>query len=339
MSEISFDEYDIGVGEAGYGNIAIPEFFADGQGLEIPFLVMNGADPGPCLYIQVAQHGSEVMGLEAVRRLILELDPLDMSGSLIYCLPNPLAFRERQRATALDPVPGGMNRVWPGDPRGSPTERMADLIWRELVCKADEVVDLHTGSRRAPAWVFYEGEGVSEEASREVEERSAQMARIFGAPILYVETEAYGGRKTLRANCVDNGIPAIVPELSGAGYFDEEIVEMAYRGLRNILVDLGIIEGSLELPERQFKLKWTSDSKEYSVLANSGGVFMPTVELGDIVEEGEEVGYIYSPRTFEELESLSSPQAGYVFHIRENPIVNQGDQLIRVPEILEEFSN
>lgn len=339
MSEMSFDEYDIGVGEAGYGNIAIPEFFADGQGVEIPFLVMNGSKPGPCLYIQVAQHGSEVMGLESVRRLILGLDPLTMSGSLIYCLPNPLAFRERQRATALDPISGGMNRIWPGDQSGSPTERMAELIWRELVSKADEVIDLHTGSRKAPAWVFYEAAGVSSEAPEETEDRSEEMARIFGTEVLYVETEAYGGRKTLRANCVDNGIPAIVPELSGAGYFDEEIVEMAYRGLRNIMVDLGIIDGTVELPERQFKLKWTSDSKEYSVLADSGGVFIPKVDIGDIVEEGEEVGYIYSPRTFEELQSLSSPQDGYIFHIRENPVVNQGDQVIRVPEILEEIAN
>jgi len=51
------------------------------------------------------------MGLDALRRLINELDPGKMRGTLIYCLPNPLAFREKSRATMFDPKPGGMNRV------------------------------------------------------------------------------------------------------------------------------------------------------------------------------------------------------------------------------------
>ena len=108
-----------------------------------------------------------------------------------------------------------MNRVWPGDPEGSLTERMAHLIWTELVSHADEVVDLHTAGRNNPVWVFYEADGVSELAPSETALRSEEMAHLFGAPIMYVEAEAYGGRATLRASCVDNGIPAIVPELGG----------------------------------------------------------------------------------------------------------------------------
>ncbi|RLI10791.1 hypothetical protein DRO42_00075 [Candidatus Bathyarchaeota archaeon] len=321
------------------GYLTLPDFFADGQSVEIPFLVVNGARPGPRLYVQVAQHGSEVQGLEAVRRLLEEIDEKEMAGALIYCLPNPLAFRERVRATMFDPRPGGMNRVWPGDPAGSPTERMAYAVWTELVKGADAVVDLHTGNRHAPVWVFYEAHGVSEKASRETAERSEEMARLFGAPLLYVETEPYGGRKTLRACCVDEGIPAIVPELGGAGYFDEEIVGLVVRGLRNIMIDMGMIDGEVELPERQTVLKWTADPKAAGVFANKGGVFLPSVRLGDIVREGEEVGVIYSPRTFQVVERLVAPQDGYVFSVRENPVVNAGDRVLAVPEIMRVLEN
>ena len=211
--------------------------------MEIPFLVVNGSKPGPVLYIQVAQHGCEVQGLDAVRRLLEEIDEKQMAGTLIYCLPNPLAFREGAGATIFDPRPGGMNRIWPGSPDGSPTERMAHAIWTELVKKADAVIDLHTGRRRCPVWVFYEAHGVSPKASEETAARSYEMARLFGAPLLYVETEPYGGRKTLRACCVDEGIPAIVPELGGAGYFDESIIMLVVRGLRNIMIDMEMIKG------------------------------------------------------------------------------------------------
>ena len=325
--------------EKAHGVLSIPKFFSDGQGIEIPFTVLRGAKPGKTLYVQVAQHGSEIMGLDAVRRLMHELDPSKMSGNLIYCLPNPLAFREKTRSTMFDPVPGGMNRVWPGNQNGSLTERMANMIWSELVSHADEVVDLHTSGRKSPVWVFYEADGVSEKAPRETALRSEELARLFGPPILYIEAEAYGGRKTLRASCVDNGIPAIVPELSGAGYFEEEVVQLTHRGLRNIMINMGIIEGEIQLPEKQVKLKWTANPRDYSASTSKGGVFVPLVKLGDIVEKGQEIGFIYSPRTFETLETLYAPQDGYVFTIRENPVAHIGDRLIGVPEIIEWIEN
>ncbi len=327
-------------GSRDVGCLTLPGFFADGQSVEIPFLVVNGAEPGPCLYIQVAQHGSEVQGLDAVRRLLEGLDESEMSGTLVYCLPNPLAFRECAGATMFDQRPGGMNRIWPGSPDGSPTERMAHAIWTELVLGvADAVVDLHTGRRNCPVWVFYEADGVSEKASKETAERSYEMARVFGAPLLYVESEPYGGRKTLRACCVDEGIPAIVPELGGAGYFDESIVRLVHRGLRNIMIDTGMITGEVELPERQTMLKWTADPKEAGVFANKGGVFLPSVSVGDTVEKGEEVGVIYSPRTFRVLERLVAPKDGYVFSVRENPVVNVGARVMAIPEIVKILEN
>jgi predicted deacylase len=326
-------------GKRGCGCLIIPEAFADGQSIEIPFLVVNGARPGPLVYVQVAQHGSEVQGLDAVRCLLEGLDETEMAGTLVYCLPNPLAFRERAGVSMFDPRPGGMNRIWPGDPRGSLIERMAYTIWTKLVIGADAVVDLHTGRRHAPVWVFYEAHGVSEKATEDTSKMSAEMARIFGAPLLYLETEPYGGRKTLRACCVDEGIPSIVPELGGAGYFDKGIVRLVVRGLRNIMVHMDMIDGEIVLPKRQTVLRWTGDSKQAGVFASKGGIFIPSVSLGNIVEKSEEIGVIYSPRTFEVLERLVAPQNGHIFSVRENPVVNAGDRVIAVPEIIEVLEN
>ena len=53
-------------GEKKNGVLTIPEFFADGQAMEIPFTVLHGKEKGKTLFVQVAQHGSEVMGLEEI---------------------------------------------------------------------------------------------------------------------------------------------------------------------------------------------------------------------------------------------------------------------------------
>lgn len=326
-------------GEKKTGVLTIPNFFADGQGMEIPFMVLHGKEKGKTLFVQVAQHGSEVMGLEALRRLITSLEPELMEGTLIYCLPNPLAFREKARATVFDPKPGGMNRVWPGDPEGSLTERMAHLIWTEFVSHANEVIDLHTAGRGNPVWVFYEADGVSELAPSETALRSEEMAYLFGAPILYVEVEAYGGRKTLRAACVDNGIPAIVPELGSFSQFKEENIMIAYNGVRNIMINLGIIEGDMVIPDKQVKLEWLAEMKKYYAYAGKGGVFVSEVKMGDEVKKGDRIGFIYSPRTFETIDELKAPQDGYVFTIREDPIAHIGDPLIAIPRLLEKIKN
>ena len=57
------------------------------------------------------------------------------------------------------------------------------------------------------------------------------------------------------------------------------------------------------------------------------------------MEKGQEVGYVYSPGTFKVLERLMAPQDGYVFTIRQNPVVQPGDSLVAVPEVLEWLEN
>jgi len=54
---------------------------------------------------------------------------------------------------------------------------------------------------------------------------------------------------------------------------------------------------------------------------------------------GDILGVIYSPRTFEEIAEVESPQDGLVFSIVENPIVVAGQPLVGVPEIIEEITN
>jgi predicted deacylase len=86
-------------------------------------------------------------------------------------------------------------------------------------------------------------------------------------------------------------------------------------------------------------LKWTVNPRVAGIYVNKGGVFLPSVKLGDTVKKGEEVGVVYSPRTFEVLERLIAPQDGYVFSVRENPVVNVGTRVIAVPEILRVIEN
>lgn len=339
-STINIGNIKVDSGKKGYGVLKIPDVLPDGMQVEIPFNIYNGADDGPWLHIQVAQHGVEVHALEAIRKTVSEINLSKLKGVLVYCLPNPIAFRQRETVMSYDSIPGGMNRVWPGKPDGSLTERMAYLIWTNLIKnRAEYVIDFHTGRRNALVWVFYEAHGVSPGVSKEVSDKSERMARVFGAKFLYLEKEAYGEGKTFRGAAIDHGIPGIVPEIGGESHFNPDNVKVAFIGLKNIMIDLGMISGNIELPKKQIVLKWTKDRHKISAKAPKGGVFIQKVKIAERVCKGDILGVIYSPRTFEKIAEVKSPQDGLVFSIVENPIVVAGQSLITIPEIIKEITN
>lgn len=59
---------------------------ADGTAVSLPLLLINGARPGPRLYLGAAIHGDEVNGVAILFRALSRLDPAGMAGSVV-CVP------------------------------------------------------------------------------------------------------------------------------------------------------------------------------------------------------------------------------------------------------------
>lgn len=317
-------------GEKKHGVVEVHDLFADEQPLEIPFIIFNGVKAGPWLHVQVAQHPMEVHSLEGVRRVLGVLDPKNLSGTVTFSLPNPIGFRFASYYGRI--ITHDINRVLSGRPDGSVMERIVYAWWVNFVKgKADYVVDLH-GTPPA-SFVFYEAEGVSPGVPREVAEKSERMALLFSCEMVKKEMEAYGGGNSFRGACVDAGIPAIVPEVAPDG------ADLSEVGLRNIMVDLDMIKGKISLPSKQYILNWETDPAKSAVTNMKGGVFTATVKIGDIVEKGEKLGFMYSPRTLQVTEELTAPRSGYVSSINSYPVKSAGETLLNIDEILRVVSN
>ena len=116
----------------------------DGHPLGIPVLVVNGAFPGARLCVAAGIHGDEYEGMEAIRRLLAELDPRTLRGAVI-ALPcvNPPAFQAAARTSGVDHL--NLNRIFPGDANGPLSMRWAATFVREVIPNIDALVDLHTG--------------------------------------------------------------------------------------------------------------------------------------------------------------------------------------------------
>jgi hypothetical protein len=291
----------------------------DGRTIDFDVMVFGGANSGPTLYVGATIHGDEVTGTEIVRRIV-ELVPEDsLSGKLIaVAVQNPLAFRSRSRF-ALSTAVGSiidMYQVFPGNQGGEPAERMASILYREVLSEADYVLDLHSatsGSRNtAYAWVPAVG-------SDSIKSRSIELAKCMGMDFIMVDQLLQHG---ILHNCMaTNGVPAITVELGEGGKIDEEFVEVGVRGIMNVLRELQMLDGEVSSYGKQIIIRST-----VTVRANRGGLLRLETRLGEQVSQGDSIAAIVRPHDGV-VEKVVSPSDGYIIKTISMPTVMSGERI------------
>jgi len=288
----------------------------------------RGADPGPTLYVQAAQHGREINGTELLRRFHERLPLESLSGTVIAVpVANPLTFDRVSYTTPepFDSINPNMNRVWPGDADGSLHQRMAARLW-EYVTAADAVVDLHTGSPDMLPHVVY----------RAGDDRSRALAEAFGTDLLVAERtgddapDAWSRRDfdgKLRVTVAEEGVPAITPELGHNKQILEDVVADGVTGLLDVCRHLDLFPGAV--PTRD---QTVGRNHAGQVTATDSGLFRPnpTLEVGDVVEAGTSVGTVYHPTTYEPLHEAHVDRDGVLYTLTREATVTAGDRLANV---------
>src|SRR3989475_3240782 len=178
----------------------------DGSTLSIPLNVITGTRRHPRLLAVAGHHGDEQEGPSALISLWHSLRPESLRGSLVMIpVLNPPAFQAVRRASLEDGL--DINRIFPGNSRGTVTERLADALCAHLIRGSDLVLWMHGWSAGylVEPYVEYPKSGKVSEVSR-------LAARAFG--LGYVNPlEAGPGRLVTVASAM--GIPIIEVEIGG----------------------------------------------------------------------------------------------------------------------------
>lgn len=249
-------------------------------------VIANGSGPTAVLF--GGNHGDEYEGPIALYDLARTLNPSMIQGRVIIVPAlNWPAFCAGTRTSPIDGV--NLNRAFPGDPRGSPTAKIADYVARYLLPLADIVLDFHSGGRTL--------DFIPYAATHEVPD-SAQLAAsidavtAFGAPWSMVmrELDAVG---MLDTTAEALGKTFVTTELGGAGMARVETVAIAGNGVRNVLRHAGILH---DRPvEHATPTSWLAmpPDKDCFHLAEYEGLIEPCVDLGGRVREGDLLARIY----------------------------------------------
>jgi hypothetical protein len=241
-------------------------------------------------------------------------------------IANPPSFLGR--SIYYSPVDGkNLNRVYPGRADGTLTERIAHVITQEIIERADYLVDLHggDGNEALRPYVYMPVTG-----NRELDEASRGMAMAFGIDHIVIDEGRLRDRNDslyVDQTALTRGTPAITTETGQLGSNDEQWVEMAERGIYNLLRHLEMLDGNV----RETKgIVWLTD---YRVIASPGtGIFRAAVRDGYAIAEGGLLGVLVD-FFGEEVAEIHSPFAGVVNYVIATPPVSKGEPVAMVSRI------
>ncbi len=258
--------------------------------LPIPIACIKNGNGATALLIS-GTHGDEYEGQVALSKLINQLKPEEIQGRVIIVpMANYPAAKAGLRTSPIDEQ--NLNRIYPGDPDGTPSFMIAHYIESQLFSIADYGLDLHSGGSSLH-YVPSSVSSIGEDKDRIL--KMKELMQAFGAPYSFFFPSGHAGGTTNHA-ASRNDVVLIGTEMGGSGTVSPECLQICERGIKGFLHACEIIESDTELQEKQTLILYAPDFSYYCY-AMEEGLFEPVKELGDEVMKGEVAGYTHFPET------------------------------------------
>ena len=307
------------------GDLKVPAGSGD-EGTTIPFSIIHGTRPGPALALIAGTHGVEYPPVLALQRLRASIDPQSLTGTVILVhVANMPSFLKR--TIYYGPTDGkNLNRVFPGKRDGTLSDRIADVLTREVIDRATHVIDIHCGDgnewlRPYSYWVVTSAPAVVA--------ASKDLALAFGLDHIVIDTERPNDPAAsvyLANTAMTRGKPALTAESGGWSRTDEASIAGVERGVAGVLRHLKMRAGG---PDPVAHPVWLGRNE---VLRTSfTGLLYPMVQPGQTVAEGTLIARVTDFHG-KLLEEIRSPFAGEILYVVATPPVTQGEPVGFVAE-------
>jgi uncharacterized protein len=298
------------------------------QGVEMPtgqhwyvsVMVAKGAKPGKRVVLVSGVHGDEMSSVHTVQAVMNQLDPGQMSGTVMAVtdVSGPALEGMQRRwpnsgrgADLID-----MNREWPGNENGATAaSRHAWLLFNRLLRpNADVAIDFHTGTTGFDVTAFNIG-------GMDVPEIKA-MVELYPVGQIF-DNHVYPG--VLHNAFIDVGIPAFTPEIGAARVLNLEMIPLFVEGTMNVIKHHGILAGPLGRTGKDVSV--FVGNSALPILATQGGLVEHLVKLNDKVDAGQKVA-IQRNSFGEVVAEYTSSVAGEVAGQRSDAMSEPGNPLV-----------
>jgi len=299
---------------------------------------IGGRKPGPTLALLAGQHGMEPTGPAILGGLADDLTPFQLSGNLLIV---PLVYANAIRhGFECEPRPGkkrllqsygrwhnqcpygadrnkcgrNMNRMWPGDSKGSVYSRLAAALWERVVLQADYVIDFH-------CWQDWSPPGVLTTSDEGVE-----LGKWVGVPWIHHNGEDTPlGRTMLSRNVCLSGRVGITVEFTPQTRIVKDMAELGRSGIENVMKRLKILPGRAERTRPLYLMKggrWEQVKAERDVLV------LPLIKPGDWVRKNQPLARLVQIDKPSSASLLKAPFAGVVWSTMPSSAVRAGEPMM-----------
>lgn len=268
-------------------------------------------------------HGDELEGqfvcYELSRRI--KENPDQLSGIVdIYPAMNPFGIDNISRgipAFDLD-----MNRIFPGNDNGDMNEYIASQIMNDMA-GTDLCIDIHASN------IF-----LTEVPQIRINElhkdillpyalkSNVDFIWVHGASTVLESTFAYSlNSRNVKTLVVEMGVGMrITPE------YGNQLVD----GIFSLMKELGIWQGDVKPVKTPVISNDASGNDVCYLNAPCSGIFIKEKNHGSTVKKGEIIGKIIQPLSGQLLALIKAQENGWLFTIREYPIVEEGSLMGRI---------
>lgn len=266
----------------------------------------------PNVFLVSGMSGTSATDVYAGYLIMKFLDAVERIDGSITVLPvaSPLSFRLGTTVSPLDSK--DIDAVFPGDEKGTVTERTSREVWRRAV-QADYLIHLRAGWNSCVNHIV-----CMHREYIHVRNLASQLA-------LPLVVESPDARGALPIEAAHEGIPAVAIEMRGGR---DQIEPQAAVEVREAFLNFLRIKDMI--PGDRIEVSPSFMGIPHHVNVEHEGFFVPTVNVGEVVERGDVIGSVQDDK------KVVSPYDGAVVSLSNINYVFEGDTIARIaPPLIE----
>lgn len=266
-------------------------------------------------------HGDELEGQYAAFALQqrIKKEPEALKGIVdIYPAMNPMGIDTITRG--MPDFDLDMNRIFPGNENGDMYEHLVHGLVRDVE-GASLAVDIHASN-------IFLTEVPQIRINEITQTRLLGYASTMNVDFIWIHSNATVLEATFAYTMNARGVPTLVVEMGVGMRITRRVGDQLVDGILSTMKAMGMWTGQTA-PVRRPVI--TSDPNGVDFLnAPCSGVFIKEVEAGTNVRKGDLVGTLMNPLTGEVEHHIRAPHDGWLFTIREYPVVQEGSLMGRI---------
>ena len=253
--------------------------------------MIDSGNPGPVVWMTACIHGDEISGTVIIQELF-KLLKREICNGMLYAFPiaNPFGFEQKSRYIPYSKE--DLNRLFPGDEKGSLGERIAAIIFNTIIeTNPTLVLDLHNDWIRSIPYTLIDRDYKAVNSPK-ISSKIETYASALEFPVV-LDTEKITGN--LSAMLLNKDIPALTLELGASNFVSEENIKKGVSAITQLLKHLGMLKvdhdqnlADLPVSKKEF-LQYSQ-----SPLSSTSGIIRFYTEAGKYVQSGQVVAKVYN---------------------------------------------